>query len=928
MLASADVNAAERERLRIAALESYQVLDTAPEAAFDDIVTIAAEICGVPMALISLVDSKRQWFKAALGLGVSETPREIAFCAHAIQQDDVFLVEDATRDARFASNPLVTGDPNLRFYAGAPLVTSDGMNLGTLCVLDNQPRHLTKTQQLALEALARQVMLQLELRRAIAIKRDDDERNRLSEENLRRAQDAGGVGLFSLDLTTRMLKATPQFCKLFGVEEQALMPVHTTEALVVMEDWMQISRTRLHNIEDAPLDVEYRIRRKNDGALRWIARKGQFELDGNGKPARLVGAVRDVTERRVAEIAAAQSASQFQIFAQTLPNHVWTAPPNGRLDWFNNRMYDYCGLTEKDLRGTGWTQIVHPDDIGQASTQWANAVEQGSPYEVEFRLRGTDGTYRWFLSRAVPITAADGGIDRWVGTNTDIDDRKLAETKYAADRDRIWSLSREMMLICDLAGNIVAVNPSASRILGWSEAEMAGSTLGQFVHPDDVQRTAAEVGKLAAGANTLSFVNRYKTKEGHYKALSWTAVPDGQLIHGVARDITQQLATEEALRQAQKMEAVGQLTGGIAHDFNNLLQGISGSLDIIQRRVTQGRFNELERFISGAVKSTNRAAALTHRLLAFSRRQPLDARPLRANPLITSMEDMLRRTLGERIEFEIVLSGGLWQTMCDSNQLENAILNLVINARDAMPNGGKLTVETGNAHLDASYVFNKNELKAGQYVCISVSDTGTGMSADTITKAFEPFFTTKPIGQGTGLGLSMIYGFARQSEGAAVIYSEIGRGTTVKLYLPRHRGKSVEDEPTMPSRDAHVARENEVVLVVEDEPVVRGLIVELLNELGFQALEAADGPAGLAVLQSKQPIDLLITDVGLPGLNGRQIADAARQWRPNLRVLFMTGYAENAVISAGLLEPGMSMITKPFSIDGLAARISGILAGD
>jgi signal transduction histidine kinase len=342
----------------------------------------------------------------------------------------------------------------------------------------------------------------------------------------------------------------------------------------------------------------------------------------------------------------------------------------------------------------------------------------------------------------------------------------------------------------------------------------------------------------------------------------------------------------EALRQSQKMEAVGQLTGGIAHDFNNLLAGIVGSLDLMQTRISQGRTDSLERYAKAAMSSAQRAAALTHRLLAFSRRQPLDPRPVSANALLTSMEDLLRRTIGPLHALEFVTAGGLWTTLCDPNQLESAILNLAINARDAMPDGGRLTVETCNAHLDDAYVAKQRDIRAGQYICICVTDTGTGMPPEVIERAFEPFFTTKPLGQGTGLGLSMVYGFAKQSEGHLKIYSEVGQGTTIKIYLPRYRGKE-EDEDTGSAaleEEAVRAEAGETVLVVEDEPVIRDLIVEILQDLGYRALEAVDGPTGLRILQSRERIDLLVTDVGLPGLNGRQLADHARQSRPGLKV--------------------------------------------
>jgi len=384
-------------------------------------------------------------------------------------------------------------------------------------------------------------------------------------------------------------------------------------------------------------------------------------------------------------------------------------------------------------------------------------------------------------------------------------------------------------------------------------------------------------------------------------------------------------AAEEALRQAHKMEAIGQLTGGIAHDFNNLLQGITGSLDLMQKRISQGRLGELDRFITGAMTSANRAAALTHRLLAFARRQPLAPRTIRANPLIASMEDLLRRTLGEQVDLELALAEDLWLSQCDPNQLEAAILNLAINARDAMPDGGKLIIETENAHLDSAYSAKQRDVRPGQYICIAVTDTGVGMSQDTLAKAFEPFFTTKPIGQGTGLGLSMIYGFAQQSEGYAKIYSEVGQGTTFRLYLPRFQGEAEAEAASEGPALANGRGSGEAVLVVEDEPVIRGLIAEVLADLGYQVLEAADGPAGVALLQSSRRIDLLVTDVGLPGLNGRQIAEAGRAARPDLKVLFMTGYAANAAFASGVLHPGMAMITKPFAMQTLAARVREII---
>lgn len=390
-----------------------------------------------------------------------------------------------------------------------------------------------------------------------------------------------------------------------------------------------------------------------------------------------------------------------------------------------------------------------------------------------------------------------------------------------------------------------------------------------------------------------------------------------------AMEVTERRAAEEQLRQSQKMEALGKLTGGIAHDFNNMLTGIAGSIDMIRRRMAAGRTDGIDRYLDAATTSTQRAAALTHRLLAFSRQQALDIKSQDINALVEGLEEILRRTLGEKVSYAKVLQADLWPALTDANQLDSALLNLAINARDAMPEGGQLTIETTNTHLDTTYALLNDGVEEGDYVAISVSDTGTGMPDDVIEKAFDPFFTTKPIGQGTGLGLSMIYGFMKQSGGHVRIYSEPGKGTTVKLYLRRALNAAVQAS-IKPDIEAPRGG-GETVLVVEDDATVRLLITELLEELGYRYIEVADPRAAIPHLQSDGPIDLLVTDFGLPNMNGRELADIARQHRPNLKVLFITGYAENAAIRAGLLPPGMEVVTKPFAFDALGRRIRDMI---
>lgn len=377
---------------------------------------------------------------------------------------------------------------------------------------------------------------------------------------------------------------------------------------------------------------------------------------------------------------------------------------------------------------------------------------------------------------------------------------------------------------------------------------------------------------------------------------------------------------EEALRQSQKMEAVGQLTGGIAHDFNNMLTGIIGSLELLRRRLARGRIDDLDSLIDLGVTSANRAAGLTHRLLAFSRRQSLDSKPVEMNALVTSMGELLQRSIDESIHLDMQLSPQLWVAEADRNQLESALLNLVINARDAMPDGGKLVVRTSNRHLDHDFTEAHSNLEPGDYVVLSVTDTGCGMPQSTINRAFDPFFTTKPIGQGTGLGLSMIYGFSKQSRGHVAIDSEVDKGTTVSLFLPRFGGDVPLDSPADVTH-ALFAQDGETVLIVEDDPAVRVLVSTVLSDLGYAFVEAADADGALPILNSTQRIDLMISDVGLPGMNGRQLAEIGRQYRPDLKVLFITGYAEHAAVRGGFLDSGMQMITKPFTFDLLTAKV-------
>lgn len=509
-------------------------------------------------------------------------------------------------------------------------------------------------------------------------------------------------------------------------------------------------------------------------------------------------------------------------------------------------------------------------------------------------------------------------------------EKRVAERTQ--ERDQVWQVSQDMIGVADVNGHWISINPAWTRTLGWRPSDIRGKTLEWLQEPEAGAEALREFVSLAATEHTFHFENSLRTRGGEYRVLSWTAVNADGLIYCVARDVTEQrkqnealLKAEDALRQSQKMEAVGQLTGGLAHDFNNLLTGISGSLELLQLRISQGRYKDVERYIATAQGASNRAAALTHRLLAFSRRQTLDPKATDVNRLITGMRELIDNTVGPAIDTSVVESASLWATLVDPNQLENALLNLCINARDAMPDGGQLKIATANRTLDLTEA-QLREMNAGDFVCLSVTDTGTGMPDDVITRAFDPFFTTKPLGQGTGLGLSMIYGFAKQSGGQVYISSQVSVGTTVEIFLPRHDDGEAVADPVADISSSPRARAGETVLIVDDEPSVRMLVTEVLSELGYRSIEASEGSSALRVLQSDARIDLLITDVGLPGgMNGRQLADFSRVARPALKILFITGYAEKAALGGTPIGQGMGILTKPFAMESLASRIKELL---
>jgi PAS domain S-box-containing protein len=662
-----------------------------------------------------------------------------------------------------------------------------------------------------------------------------------------------------------------------------------------------------------------------------------------GEPRRCLIQISDVTvavERD--RVLRERQNARYDAVVNGSPDAILTLDTNAVIQMANPAAAKEFGYPGKALVGQPVT-VLFADAPGWVEAWRALLHGAGLERAVELEARRQDGS----------ISYVEMSASRWISDSRvfvtailrDVNERRSAEeallklnhtlelrvAERTADRDRMWRLSTDLMLVARLDGEITATNPAWSHVLGRASVKLQGQPLRQFVLEEDLPKLDAALQELAMTSAPRLFELRMRHRSGGIRIIAWSAVAGEALLQAVGRDVTAEREaeialrqTEEALRQSQKMEAIGQLTGGIAHDFNNLLTGIIGAIEIVKRRLATGRHEDIDKFMAAAVTSANRAAGLTHRLLAFARRQPLDPRPLDVNKLVESIDDLLRRSLGEQVELQILLGQDVWPALSDANQLENAILNLAINGRDAMPDGGRLTIETGNVVVERSELT-ADDFESGDYILISVSDTGTGMSPETAAKAFDPFFTTKPIGQGTGLGLSMIYGFAKQSRGQVRIESQLGQGATIRLYLPRHRGVMDQDTSGI-GVDPVPHGAGETVLLVEDDASVRLLIAEVLRELGYASLEAADGQAALPLLASPARMDLMITDVGLPGLNGRQLAEIAREHRPDLRILFVTGYAEHATDRSRFLGAGMDMITKPFTLDALAIKIREMIA--
>jgi PAS domain S-box-containing protein len=1038
---------------RLAALRSYAVLDTPPEAVFDDLTQLAAHICQAPIALITLIDEHRQWLKSAVGFNPQEVPRAITFCTHAILQPEVFVVSDATRDPRFSENPFVTGEPHIRFYAGCPLLTPNGEALGTLCVIDSEARNLHPDHERALRVLSRHVMALLEERRSrLELKStrqqlDVETALRQGADHFRHlAEQIDQVFWIADPAQDRVLYVNAAFERIWGRPREELYsdPRAMLDA-IHPEDRARV-RAALPLQKEGKFREEYRIVCP-DGVERWISERAFPVRDDAGKVLQIAGVAEDITERRQSREDADMERRLSEQTINSLPGVFYVFDAEGRFLRWNSNFESVTGYSAEEFRH------LHPLDLfrGAGREQIAERItqvfESGSS-EAEAELVAKDGrSYPFYFSgRRVDVD----GRPCLVGMGVDISALKRAE----AERDRIFNLSPDLYCVVGIDGYFKQLNPAWERVLGYSRTELLARPYVDFVHPEDRPRTLGEAARVAgANAHPVEFENRYICRDGSFCWLSWhsVSVPEEGLIYGAARDVTIQkevsralqeseeryrsvvesardgiftlapdgsitslnaafeVATgwsrkewvgrqfrdilhpedapkamrlfdcvlrgeavpafelrvaaketghiptefsataqqlngravgvlgiardlrerhrmEEQLRQVEKLDSIGRLAAGIAHDFNNLLTVQQGHISLLcTEQELPDKMGVHLKEIAGAA---DRAAELTQQLLLFSRRRPMHRRRIDLNEAVVSLARMLDRVVGEDIALNLDCDDHLPCIDGDAGMMEQVLMNLVMNARDAMPAGGRIELATRSVSLTERDAQSHPMARPGQFVCLAVTDTGSGIPQEVLENIFEPFFTTKDIGKGTGLGLATAHGIVRQHEGWIEVESRPGAGTKFSIFLPAV--DAAEEPIARPAASLGPRGGTETILAVEDEESLRKLLRTVLERSGYQVLLASDGVEALELWRERSAsVDLLLTDMVMPrGISGQELATKLLAERPDLKVLIMSGYApQGRDMDNGPGHRRFNFLQKPYRPRDLTAAVRACLDG-
>ncbi|MCC5807264.1 MAG: PAS domain S-box protein [Opitutales bacterium] len=1041
------------EKKRLEVLREYDVLGSPPEEAFDDLTALAAHLCESPVSLITLIDKDREWCKSAFGFQHNGNSREFSFCAQAIQQPDLFIVPDAIRDERFANNPYVTGTPNIRFYAGVPLVSTEGEALGALCVIDFKSREMKPAHQQALRVLSRHVMTLLELRRknrelaSVRTRLDEEREKRVreqAEESIRTERSLNEQivnslpGIFYvIDEEGRFLRWNENFERVTGYSSKEMRRLHPLDLFRGTDVELIAGRIR-EVFETGRSDAEATLVGKaGQGALYYFTGL-RIEFDGRRC---LIGTGIDVSARRLAEV------ERDRLF-ELSPDMFCIAGLDGYFKQVNPAWEKTLGYSEEELLARPYVEFIHPEDREATESETeALATERGNVV-FENRYRCKDGIWRWLSWRCVmlpeaglifgvarditekkqtrdalrasearfeafmednpavawmkdedgryvyvnqtllkvyggdrarvlgktdleflpgPVAAELRGNDRAVreqdrpgeytetipdsegqvrvwkvwkfpfedpsgrcysgGLAFEITERIKAEEAVLRSEERYRSLvegARDAIFSLSSDGSFTSLNAAAETLTGWKGEELLGGPFSRIVHPEDLPKAVKAFQQVLNGAATPTLELRILAKECDCIPMELTVTPQrlGDKVIGVlgiARDIRERRQLEEQLRQSQKLDSIGQLAAGIAHDFNNILTVQQGhaSLLLLNEDLPPACVESIRQMAD----AVDRAAALTRQLLLFSRKQALQPKLLNLNEIVANLAIMLGRILGEDIELHIEKEEHLPSLKADPGMIEQVIMNLAVNARDAMPGGGKLEISTSAVRLDESAPRNNPEARSGNFVCLRISDTGTGISPDASDHIFEPFFTTKDVGKGTGLGLATVHGIVRQHEGWVEVDSREGTGTSFTIFLPacvEDTGAAVEATPVDTVRGG-----SETILVVEVEEAVRGMVKLVLEKYGYTVLVAENGVHALDVWQQNAAhIDLLLSDLVLPeGINGLQLAERLLRYKPELRIILSSGYSPDLAKGNVSISDRTRFLQKPYPLQMLLQTV-------
>ena len=944
------------EQERLEELHRYEVLDTSAEGDIDDLTLLAAHICHAPIALVSLVDATRQWFKSKIGIDVTETPRAVAFCAHTILGKDVLIVPDALADDRFADNPLVTGEPEIRFYAGAPLVTSNGYQLGTLCVIDRRARNVLPEEKEALQVLSRQVVHRLEYRRQLKelqrmtrARQQAEQALVASRQQLQEFLDTSNELIQRVGLDGRFLYTNQAWHDTFGYTDEDLSRLILFD--IIHADSADHCRALFPRLMagDSISMMEVSFVAK-DGRRIDVVGSADCEMK-EGRPVATRSVFHNVTERKAVEERLRRSEAFLSSVLEYLPNMVFIKDAKElRFVQFNKAGEELLGYQREKLLGQNDYDVFPKEQADGFIAKDRDVLTSGQLLDIPSEpIQTTNKGVRFLHTKKIPLFDAAGAPEYLLGISEDITDRKEAEEALlslnadleARVRARTAELERAyQQLNFHLENTPLGViqwapdfqllqwSPQTERIFGWTSQEVVGKYPREWPFISEEDRPAMQkiMERLMNGQERRKVHRvRHYAKNGQEVHCVWhTSVMVGESgrvvsMMALVQDLSEQVKLERQFHQAQKMEAVGRLAGGIAHDFNNLLTVINGFSDLV---VTDRETPDaIKKAVEQILYAGQQAAGLTRQLLAFSRQQVLHPQTLSLNEAVLKIDKMLRRLIGEDVRLVLDLDAHPDTIRVDPGQVEQIVMNLAVNARDAMPNGGQLCIDTATVRLEEPLVTQMaGILLPGTYVSLVLRDTGVGIDEPTLARIFEPFFTTKGPGKGTGLGLATVLGVVQQSRGAITVSSCVGKGTTVQMYFPCVA--EMESITNVSSPAAGVKRGTETILLVEDEPTVRSFVHEVLSAFGYTVLEVTTAEEAMFVSNGyEQPIQLLVTDVVLPQGRGTALAKEMCRTRPGIKILLMSGYIDQSLTADNEMTAQLPFLEKPFTREVLLAKV-------